>query len=45
VVNETHTSVIGDNQFQLNVSDLAKGVYMIILQSNDGTLQKKIVVQ
>jgi len=44
VFSENIISVIGDNQFQLNLSDLAKGIYMVILQNSDGTLQKKIVV-
>jgi hypothetical protein len=45
VIDEKQTSVIGENQYQMNLSELAKGIYMVILQNNDGTLQKKIVVQ
>jgi len=45
IINENHTSVVGDNQFQMNISSLSKGIYMVILQNSDGTLQKKIVVQ
>ncbi|HSY76236.1 MAG TPA: HYR domain-containing protein, partial [Bacteroidia bacterium] len=45
IINENHTSVVGDNQFQMNISSLSKGIYMVILQNSDGTLQKKIMVQ
>jgi len=45
VFSDNITSAVGDNQFQLNLSELAKGIYMVILQNGDGTLQKKIVVQ
>jgi hypothetical protein len=38
-------TVIGDNQYQMNLSEVAKGIYFIILQKGDATLQKKIVVQ
>jgi len=39
------TSTIGENQFQLNLSTVAKGIYMVILQNKDAVLQSKIVVQ
>jgi hypothetical protein len=45
VINQNEASVIGDNQYQLNLSSLAKGVYMVILQNKDAVLQSKIVVQ
>jgi len=45
VMNEDHTAVIGDNQYQMNLSELSKGIYMVVLQTSNGTLQKKIVVQ
>ena len=40
-----YTSVIGENQYQLNLSSVAKGVYTIILQNGTTLLQSKIVVQ
>jgi len=45
IINYVFKAVIGENQYQMNLSTVAKGVYMVILQSNDGTLQKKIIVQ
>lgn len=40
-----NTTVIGDNQYQMNILEVAKGLYFIILQKGDATLQKKIIVQ
>jgi hypothetical protein len=45
VINEDHTAVAGDNQYQMNLSELARGVYVVVLQNSNGSLQKKIVVQ
>jgi hypothetical protein len=45
VQNVNYTSVIGENQYQLNVSSIAKGVYTVILQNGNTLLQSKIVVQ
>ena len=45
IQNVNYTSVIGENQYQLNVSTVAKGVYTIILQNGSTLLQSKIVVQ
>jgi hypothetical protein len=39
------SSVIGDNQYQMNLTSLAKGIYLVTLQNSDGILKKKIVVQ
>lgn len=39
------TSTIGENQYQMNLSAIAKGIYMVILQNSDGARQKKIVVE
>jgi len=44
VMTITNTSVVGENQYQMNLSTIAKGIYMVILQNENGTLQKKIVV-
>jgi hypothetical protein len=38
-------SVIGDNQFQLNLYDFAKGMYMVIIKNDDGMMQKRIIIQ
>ena len=40
-----YTSVIGENQYQLNLSQVAKGIYTVILQNGVAVLQNKIVVQ
>jgi hypothetical protein len=45
VINQNETSIIGDNQYLLNISALSRGIYMVVLLKSDGTLQKKIVVQ
>jgi len=38
-------ATIGENQFQLDLSQVAKGVYLVILQNKDAVLQSRIVVQ
>ena len=38
------TAIIGENQHQINLSDFAKGVYLIGLQNSNGLVQKKMVV-
>ena len=40
-----YTSVIGENQYQMNLSSVAKGVYTVILQNGSTLLQSKIVIQ
>ncbi len=40
-----YTSIIGENQYQLNLSTVDKGVYTVILQNGTTLLQSKIVVQ
>ena len=45
VMNETNVSVIGENQLQMNLSSLSKGIYMLVLQNSDGMQQRKLVVQ
>jgi len=45
IQSENYTSVIGENQYQMNLSQVAKGVYTVILQNKDAVLQSKIVVQ
>jgi hypothetical protein len=45
VLSNNYFSVIGDNQYQMNLSQVAKGVYTVILQNGSTLLQSKIVVQ
>jgi hypothetical protein len=45
IFNQNNTSIVGENQYQMNLSALAKGIYMILLQRKDDVLQSKIVVQ
>ena len=45
ILNSNYLSVIGENQYQMNLSNIAKGVYMVILQNKEAVLQSKIVVQ
>ncbi len=39
------TSEIGDNQYQLNLADYSKGIYMVSLQNNQGTAKKKLIIE
>jgi hypothetical protein len=45
VIYKGFTSVIGDNQYELNLSTLPKGLYVIVLQNADAVFQNKIIVQ
>ena len=45
IVQDNPTSVIGNNQYQIDLTYVAKGVYFIILQQGEAVLQTKIVVQ
>ncbi len=45
VFSASNTAVVGENLYQMNLTDIAKGVYMVILQNGDAILQSKIVVQ
>jgi hypothetical protein len=45
VINENHNAAIGNNQYQLNLASIAKGVYILMMQKGDAIIQKKIVVQ
>ena len=44
VISENHQS-IKDNTIQFNLSDVAPGVYFIVLQSEDEMVSKKIVIR
>ncbi len=45
IFNEGLNGGVGENQFELNLSTIAKGVYMILLESDNGIMQKKIIVE
>ena len=45
ILSENYTSVTGENQYQLNLFTIAKGVYTVILQNGNAVMQKKLVVQ
>ena len=45
ILNEDHNAVMGDNQFEFNLTTIAKGAYILILQKGDQTQQAKIIVQ
>ena len=40
-----YTSIIGENQYQMSLSSVAKGVYNIILQNGSVLMHSKIVIQ
>jgi hypothetical protein len=42
---ENYYTAIGDNQYLMDLSQLAKGIYVLILQSKESDLQTKVVVQ
>ena len=45
VVAQEHNSVLGENQIQVNLDQIAKGVYMLAIQKGETSLNKKIVIQ
>ena len=45
MLSQNSTSVVGDNQIQLNLNSLAKGIYLLDIQKGDAILIKKIVIQ
>jgi hypothetical protein len=45
ILTNDYTDAIGENQYQMDLSQLAKGIYVLILQSQESTLQTKVVVQ
>jgi hypothetical protein len=45
ILSENYKSVIGESQYQMNLSELARGVYVVILQNSNAVFQSKIVVQ
>ena len=45
VINDNQTSVIGNNQYQMDLKDIAKGIYFILLTQDEAVLQMKIVLQ
>ena len=45
IISDNKTSVVGDNQIQLNLNGLAKGIYLLNIQKGDANMIKKIIVQ
>ncbi len=45
MMNQNHTSVVGDNQIELNLSEIPKGLYLVLMQNEDGVMQRKVVVE
>ena len=43
--NACNTAVIGDNQYMMDVSQVAKGIYIVLLQKGDAVMRTKLVVQ
>jgi hypothetical protein len=44
VIHENQTCIVGDNQYQMNLANIAKSVYVLVMQKGDAILQKKMVV-
>jgi len=45
VFSENITSTIGDNQYMMNLTSIAKGVYMLSLKTGDSIQKAKIVIE
>jgi len=45
VLNQNHHSVEGDNQYELNLSSISRGLYLVLLQNGDGVMQRKLIVE
>ncbi len=45
ILSEVHSSAIGDNQVELGLTNIAKGLYFINIETNDQKLVTKIMVQ
>ncbi len=45
VVNEKYTSGDGENQFELNLSTIPKGIYVVQLQSGTGNSYAKVILE
>ncbi len=45
VINQQHISAIGDNLYEMNLSTIPKGLYLVLLQNEDGVIQRKVVVE
>jgi len=41
---QTNTAVAGENQYPMDLSEFAQGMYMIELQTSHGIFQKKLIV-
>ncbi|MEI6815183.1 MAG: T9SS type A sorting domain-containing protein [Bacteroidota bacterium] len=45
IINESHQATAGNNQFEIGLASVAKGLYLVTIQNEEGILQTKIVVQ
>ena len=45
VLSASNSSVVGENSYQMNLNSIAKGMYMVVLQNSNGTLQKKLIIE
>jgi hypothetical protein len=45
ILTESHVSKVGDNQIQINLEGIAKGVYVIIIQKSETSMQQRIIVE
>jgi hypothetical protein len=45
IINENHQAEVGNNQYQVDVSTIARGVYIVSLKKEDAVLKSKLVIQ
>ena len=45
LINENLEQFIGEYTKQINLSDNAKGIYFLEIETNDGVINKKIILQ
>ncbi len=44
-ISNDNISLAGENQIQLNLNGISKGVYIVVLQQGENVIQKKLVIQ
>ena len=45
VINQDFSSVIGDNHYEMNLSNISKGLYVVLLQNGNEVLKAKVIVE
>jgi hypothetical protein len=45
ILSQNKISVAGENQYQLDLTEVEKGIYIISLQNEEGIMQKRLVVE